>query len=42
MPRVPIQQPNDIVIKVREACGGGMTRVNGVCKNARPACGQQV
>jgi hypothetical protein len=27
----PIQQPNDIVIKVREACGAGMHRVNGVC-----------
>jgi len=31
MPRAPIQQPNDIVIKVREACGAGMTRVNGMC-----------
>jgi hypothetical protein len=33
--RAPIQQPNDIVIKLREACGAGTTRVNGVCKNAR-------
>jgi hypothetical protein len=31
MLRAPIQQPNDMVIKVREACGGGMARVNGVC-----------
>ena len=26
----PIQQPNDF-IKVREVCGPGMHRVNGVC-----------
>jgi hypothetical protein len=31
MPRTPVQQPNDIVIKVREACGAGMHRVGGVC-----------
>ena len=31
MPRAPLQQPDDIVIKVREACGAGMHRVNGVC-----------
>ena len=27
----PIQQPDSMVITVREACGAGMTRVNGVC-----------
>jgi hypothetical protein len=27
----PIQQPNDIVIKVRQACGAGMHYVNGSC-----------
>jgi hypothetical protein len=31
MPLVPLQMPNDVVIKVREACGAGMHRVNGVC-----------
>ena len=32
MPRgAPLQQPDDVVIKVREACGPGMHRVNGVC-----------
>jgi len=27
----PLHQPHDVVIKVREACGAGMHRVNGVC-----------
>lgn len=31
MPLAPLQMPNDVVIKVREACGAGMHRVNGVC-----------
>jgi hypothetical protein len=26
-----LQKPSDIVIQVREACGAGMHRVNGVC-----------
>ena len=31
MPRAVIQQPDSLVITVREACGAGMHRVNGVC-----------
>ncbi len=31
MPRVPMQQPDSLVITVREACGAGFARVNGVC-----------
>jgi hypothetical protein len=31
MPLAPLQMPDDVVIKVREACGAGMHRVNGVC-----------
>jgi hypothetical protein len=31
MPRAPVPQPDEIVIKVREACGAGMHRVGGVC-----------
>jgi len=31
MPIVPIQQPESIFSQVREACGAGFTRVNGVC-----------
>jgi hypothetical protein len=31
MPRAPLQTPNDTIITVREACGPGMHRVNGVC-----------
>lgn len=31
MPRAPVQEPQDIIIQVREACGAGMHRVNGVC-----------
>ena len=31
MPRAPVQQPDSNIINVREACGAGMHRVNGVC-----------
>jgi hypothetical protein len=31
MPRTAIQQSDSIVTTVREACGAGMHRVNGVC-----------
>jgi hypothetical protein len=31
LPLGPVQMPDDMVIKVREACGAGMHRVNGVC-----------
>jgi hypothetical protein len=31
MPRPVVHQPDSIVIIVREACGAGMHRVNGVC-----------
>ena len=31
MPLAPVQQPESLVTTVREACGAGMTRVNGVC-----------
>jgi hypothetical protein len=31
MPLVPLQQPESLVSQVREACGAGLTRVNGVC-----------
>jgi len=31
MPRAPLAQPGDTIIPVREACGAGMHRVNGVC-----------
>ena len=31
VPRAPVQQPGDMVITIREACGAGMHRVNGVC-----------
>jgi hypothetical protein len=31
MTRAPLQQANDMVINVREACEAGMHRVNGVC-----------
>jgi hypothetical protein len=30
-PLGPIQQPDSMVTTVRDACGAGMTRVNGVC-----------
>jgi hypothetical protein len=31
MPRAPLQTPNDTIVKVRQACGAGMHRVNGAC-----------
>jgi hypothetical protein len=31
MPPTPLQQSDDMVINVREACGAGMHRVNGRC-----------
>jgi hypothetical protein len=31
MPLAHLQTQDDVVIKVREACGAGMHRVNGVC-----------
>ena len=31
IPLAPVQQPDSIVTTVREACGAGMHRVNGVC-----------
>jgi len=31
MPLAPLQQSDDMVITVREACGAGMHRVSGVC-----------
>jgi hypothetical protein len=31
MPRAPLQQPDETIIKVRHACGPGMHWVNGVC-----------
>jgi hypothetical protein len=41
MPVASIQQLNDMVMPVREACGPGMQRVNGVCRRnttVRRAC----
>jgi hypothetical protein len=41
MPVVSIQQLDDMVTPVREACGPGMQRVNGVCRRnttVRHAC----
>jgi len=31
VPLAPIQQPDSMVSTVREACGAGKTRINGVC-----------
>jgi hypothetical protein len=31
MPLAPLQQLDEVVINVREACGAGMHMVNGVC-----------
>ena len=38
MPLIPLQQPDGIVIQVREACGPGMRRTaNGACiRNSPP------
>jgi len=41
LPVAPIQQPDDTVTLVREGCGAGMQRVNGVCRRntiVRHAC----
>jgi hypothetical protein len=41
MPVATIQQLDDMVTPVREACGPGMQRVNGVCRRnttVRAAC----
>jgi hypothetical protein len=41
MPVAPVQQLDDMVTPVREACGPGMQRVNGVCRRnttVRHAC----
>jgi hypothetical protein len=31
MPLAPLQQLDEVVINIREACGAGMHMVNGVC-----------
>jgi len=31
IPLAPVQQPDSMITTVREACGAGMHRVNGVC-----------
>jgi len=31
LPLAPTQQPDSMITTVREACGAGMHRVNGVC-----------
>ena len=31
MPRATLQQPDEIIIKARQACGPGMHMVNGAC-----------
>src|SRR5215831_21233074 len=31
IPLAPVQQPESIISTIREACGAGMHRVNGVC-----------
>ena len=31
LPLVPVQQPESIIITVREGCGAGFTRVQGRC-----------
>ena len=31
MPRVPLHQPDGMTTQVREACGAGRVRINGVC-----------
>ncbi len=33
MPQAHLQQSDDLIITVREACGAGMQRVNGVCRS---------
>ena len=31
MPVAPLHQPNGMITQVREACGAGRVRINGVC-----------
>jgi hypothetical protein len=31
IPLAPIKQPDSMITTIREACGAGMHRVNGVC-----------
>lgn len=31
LPLAPLNQTDGVIVKVREACGAGMHRVNGVC-----------
>ena len=31
MPRVPIHQQDGMITQVREACGAGRVRINGIC-----------
>jgi hypothetical protein len=38
MPVAPTQNPATIVMPVREACGAGMHRVNGVCVRNVKVC----
>lgn len=41
MPVSPVHQPEEMITLVREACGPGMQRVNGVCRRnttVRRAC----
>ena len=35
MPRAPLQQPESMVTQIREGCGAGRVRVNGVCVTRR-------
>jgi hypothetical protein len=35
MPRVPLHQPDSMITQVREGCGVGRYRVNGVCVTRR-------
>ena len=31
MSPAPLQQPDDMVTQIREACGAGRVRINGIC-----------
>jgi hypothetical protein len=35
MPRAPLQQPESMVTQIREGCGVGRVRINGVCVTRR-------
>jgi hypothetical protein len=35
MPRMPLHQPESMITQVREACGVGRVRINGVCVTRR-------